>query len=516
VSGAYVDDVPYVRHFVPEQSPSLLRLTAALNGVTPPDGASFDYLELGCAHGDTLVALAAANPKGRFVGVDLLPAHVASARAHARSSGVTNVEFVEGDFAAMAQALGQFDYVVAHGVLSWIAPDKRAALIELLKAKLRPGGLSYVSYNTLPGWASVEPLRQLVLAPAAGARAAAASVEAAARGIAFADALAQGGAEYFAKNPSAREMLATMKRAELAYVVHEYLHDHWVPMYFSRVAFEMAARELYFVGVQPLALNFRDTAIPPGLEEVFAAVTDRLRFESLKDFAVNEFFRRDLYHRGTTTRNPAATQAYLDATPLARMTSTLPKERTVKLRYTTLDFSGAIFSAILDALGEGAATASELVKRPELARFGAADVRAALVRLLLGEAIVPFAASTRAAPASDARHAIPLEFNRSMLERIGGDVPIVLASPVSGTAYPIPPLEALALRVLTSAAPAQRRAAIAELVAKSTLKLRIGERTIEDAAGQEAAIGGAVDELVAGRLAKLVELGIVEPCAERA
>ncbi len=511
--GAYVDDVPYVRHFVSEQSPSRLRLTAALNGIAPPRGDEFDYLELGCAHGDTLIALAAANPRARFVGVDLLPAHVESARRLAESSGVRNVEILQGDFASIAGALGEFDYVVAHGVLSWIGPDKRAALIDLVKAKLRPGGLLYVSYNTLPGWASVEPLRQLMLAPAAGARAASASVEAAARGIAFADALAQGGAEYFVKNPSAREMLDTMKRAELPYVVHEYLHDHWVPMYFSRVAWEMASRELFFVGVQPLALNFRDTAIPPALDEVFSAVTDRLRFESLKDFAVNEFFRRDVYLRGAATRSPAATSTYLDETPFARMTSTLPRDRSVKLRFKTLDFSGAIFSAILDALGEGSRTAAELAALPELARFGAADVRASLVRLLLGEAIVPFTTRTRAGPAADARYAVPSSFNRAMLDRIGGDVPIVLSSTVSAMAYPIPPLEALALRVLTEAAPDARRSWITELVAKSSLKLRIGERAIEGAAAQEAAIADAVGELLGGRLAKLVELGIVEPVA---
>ncbi|CAN5292040.1 methyltransferase regulatory domain-containing protein [soil metagenome] len=497
--GAYVDDVTYVRHFVAEQSPTRLRLAAALNGITPPSGDSFDYLELGCAHVDTLTALAAAHPKARFVGIDLLPAHVASAKELAAEGGVKNVSFHERDFAAIGhEDFGEFDFIAVHGVLSWIGPDKRAALIELAARKLRPGGLLYVSYNTLPGWAAVEPLRQLVLAPAAGARSAADSVDAAARGVAFADALAQGGAEYFTRNPSARDVLDTMKRAEMRYVVHEYLHDHWVPMYFSRVAFEMAARELYFVGVQPLALNFPDTAIPPSLEEMFAAVTDRLRFESLKDFALNEFFRRDLYRRGVATRSAAATDAYLDETPLARMTSTLPKERTVKLRFKTLDFSGDVFGTVLDALGKGACTVKDLLARPEVRRLGVAAVRAAIVRLLVAEAIVPFTTRTRAVTPCDARYHVPLAFNRALLARIGGEVPIALASIVSGTAYPTPPLEAIAIRALTESTPETRRAWIADLVAKSVIPRP-----------QESAIVDAVDSLVTGRLAKLLELGIL-------
>ena len=509
--GAYVDDVTYVRHFVAEQSPSRLRLAAALNGITPPSGDDFDYLELGCAHGDTLTALAAAHPRARFVGVDLLPDHVSSAKRLARDGGVENVGFLERDFATIADAdLGEFDFIAVHGVLSWIGPDKRAALLELVQRKLKPGGLLYVSYNTLPGWASVEPLRQLVLAPASGARASAASVDAAARGIAFADALARGGAEYFVQNPSAREVLDTMKRAELPYVVHEYLHDHWVPMYFSRVAFEMAARELYFVGVQPLALNFRDTAIPPALDELFGAVTDRLRFESLKDFALNEFFRRDLYRRGAATRSPTATSDYLDATPLARMTSTLPEDRSVKLRFKTVDFSGEIFSGILDALGEGASTAADLAARPGLARFGADAVRAAVVRLLVAEAIVPFTTRTRALPARDTTYTVPLAYNQAMLGRIGGEIPIVLASTVSAMAYPMPALEALALRVLVEAAPDARKEWISHLVTRSVLRIRVGERVLEEPAAQEAAIANAVETLVTGRLAKLVELGIVD------
>jgi SAM-dependent methyltransferase len=86
-----VSDVPYDRTFVHQLTPSGLRLAAALNGVTPPPEDDFDYLDLGSGPGDTLVGLAAANPRARFVGVDISPEYVAFANELARKGGVTNV-----------------------------------------------------------------------------------------------------------------------------------------------------------------------------------------------------------------------------------------------------------------------------------------------------------------------------------------------------------------------------------------------------------------------------------------
>ena len=117
MTSEYVDDVPYVRHFVEELSPPRLRLAAALNGVAPPDGDDFDYLEIGCAHGDTTNALAAAHPNARFIGVDIAPEHIAQAKRLARDGGLENVGFLERDLAAIEDEIGEMDYITAHGVL---------------------------------------------------------------------------------------------------------------------------------------------------------------------------------------------------------------------------------------------------------------------------------------------------------------------------------------------------------------------------------------------------------------
>src|SRR5580693_843693 len=137
----YVTDVTYVRGFEKNLSPTYIRLCAAVNGFDVPPLDAFDYCELGCAYGDTTLALAASYPHARFVGIDLNAEHVASAKGAAKGGGVGNVRFFEGDFETLDHAeFPLFDYVTAHGVLSWIGPQKRKAVLDFMASKLKPGG----------------------------------------------------------------------------------------------------------------------------------------------------------------------------------------------------------------------------------------------------------------------------------------------------------------------------------------------------------------------------------------
>ena len=514
MSTEYVEDVPYVRHFVPDLSPARLRLVAALNGVAPPPAVDFDYCELGCAHGDTLAGLAAAYPEARFLGVDLSAAHVASARRLVRDGALENVGILERDFSALLdEDIGEFDYVAAHGVLSWVSPEKRKALLDFAAAKLKPGGLLHVSYNAMPGWSSLEPLRQLLLFGGAGAPEDA-SLHRARRGLAFAQSMQRAGAEYFTKNPAASEMLETMTKAGLPYIVHEYLHDHWVPMYFARVAWEMAESGLQFVGTLPVHSNFRETAISEAHQRVLATVTDRVTFESLKDFAIDEFFRRDVYVKGKLARDSVITNEYLDTQVWGTIANPQRSERTVRLPHREVTFEEPIFDGLLAALREGGTTLPALAERKELAGFRLEALRAALLRLIIAEHVVPLRAPTRslAANAEDLFR-VPSVYNQTMLRRLTGEAPIIMASTVAGTAFPISALEGLAMRLLTEVPSAGREQWVHDLVARSVLRIRIGDRVLEDPADQRRAILETLGQLHAQRLTKLVELDILAPSA---
>ena len=508
--------VPYLRTFSADLSPALLRLVAALNGFAPPPTPSFDYCELGAGNGDTIAALAAANPEARFVGVDVLPEHAAFGAGLARRGGVHNLRFLALDFADLAREnLPDFDFIAAHGVLSWVSPETRKAMIEVASARLKPGGLLYVSYNALPGWAAVEPLRRLMMESATGAPGS--GIERARHALALATALNAGGADYFASNPAARAMLETMTKTGLPYVVHEYLQPHWHPRYFVDVAREMAASSLHFIGQLPLHLNYRDLALSPALRDLFKGVTDRIAFESLKDFALNEFFRRDVYIKGAQACSAATTREYLESTAFGTLLDPGQIHREIQLPHRTLRFDGPAFDALVPALSTGAKTLAELGRLPELLAAGPAAIRESILLLLLGGQVIPMARSGPALrPTGDGPglHRVPLAYNRMMLgQRLSAENPIILASPAAGTAMILSQLEAISLRLLTEVVPEARAAWIQALVARQPLRLRVGDRWIDDADEKARVLAEQLAQFRAQRLPKLLELGIVEPSA---
>ncbi len=507
----YVTDVPYVRCFVADLSPVMLRLVAALNGFPPPAQDDFTYCELGSAHGDTTATLAAAYPRARFFGVDINPEHIASADQMASDGGLENIRFFERDFEGLlTEDIPALDFITAHGVLSWIGPAKRRAVYEFASAKLKKGGLLYVGYNALPGWAAVEPLRHLLLDR--GAAVAGSSIERAREGLALAQRLRDAGAGYFVHNPSAKEMLATMEQMGLAYVVHEYLHAHWFPMYFTQVAAEMAAHDLYFAGQLPLHLNYRDLAIPASLSALFQGVTDRITFESLKDYATNQFFRRDVFVKGREARDERAATATLETTPFQMPAPDLAPMRDVRLPHHTLHFGGDLFDALFPVLATGAQAVDDLTHVPSLAAFGRERLRESLVRLALAEQVAPSVEGTqRGAAAGGGKLRVPSAYNRMILrDRLVGDAPVVLASSVAGTGIAISMLDGIALRLLVEVPEAERGAWLDDFVRRFPVRLKVADRTVEDLTERARILKAQVEPFRTKRLPRLIELGIVE------
>ncbi len=138
--------------------PDRLAMVARMRGLSPPDVETARVLELGCGTGMNVVSMAHHLPKGRFVGVDLSAAILDEGRTCAEALGLSNVTLVAGaiealpDLAALDPALDRFDYIVSHGVYSWITDEARDAMLRVIRQLLAPNGVAYVSYNTLPGW----------------------------------------------------------------------------------------------------------------------------------------------------------------------------------------------------------------------------------------------------------------------------------------------------------------------------------------------------------------------------
>jgi methyltransferase-like protein/SAM-dependent methyltransferase len=154
------DATPYTSVSFPPSAPGQLAAVAHLFGLSTPELSTARVLEIGCATGGNIIPFAAAHPRARVVGLDLSQVQIDLARATVDSLGLDNVEFVAGDVAHRdLSGLGEFDFIIAHGVYSWVPREVQEGLLAAFRTLLAPDGVGYMSYNVYPGWKSKEVLR---------------------------------------------------------------------------------------------------------------------------------------------------------------------------------------------------------------------------------------------------------------------------------------------------------------------------------------------------------------------
>ncbi|MBC8076432.1 MAG: class I SAM-dependent methyltransferase, partial [Chloroflexales bacterium] len=146
------DQVFYPSAAEPSIHPDRLATVATLFGVRPAPVDQCRVLELGCADGANLLPMAYALPHGTFFGIDASPRQIAAGQAQIAALGLKNVRLQALDLQELPASSGEFDYIIAHGVYSWVAPAVQEALLALCGRHLAANGVAVVSYNVLPGW----------------------------------------------------------------------------------------------------------------------------------------------------------------------------------------------------------------------------------------------------------------------------------------------------------------------------------------------------------------------------
>jgi len=144
------DDVFYPGYVYEHTHPNRLATMASLYGMVPVPVASCRVLELGCGVGGNLVPMAFQNPQSEFVGIDLSCATIERGQRNVEALGLSNIKLVHCDIMDFDGALGQFDYIIAHGVYSWVPSRVRSKMMEIFKKNLSANGICYVSYNAHP------------------------------------------------------------------------------------------------------------------------------------------------------------------------------------------------------------------------------------------------------------------------------------------------------------------------------------------------------------------------------
>ena len=158
---ASYEAVPYDAKPIAATDPDRASVIGRLFGIETANVARARVLELGCAEGTNLLALASAYPEASFIGIDLSSALLDFARSSLSELALDNVRFEQGDISDLPARSGEFDFVIAHGVYSWVPATVRNALFAGMRRLLAPRGVGYVSYNVYPGCHALEAVRQI-------------------------------------------------------------------------------------------------------------------------------------------------------------------------------------------------------------------------------------------------------------------------------------------------------------------------------------------------------------------
>lgn len=249
-------------------------------------------LEIGCSDGGNLIAMALGLPESSFVGIDAAGSSIALGRERVAELGLTNVELLHADLTNLSEPLGQFDYVISHGVYSWVPPPVRAKLLELCRDSLLPDGVAYVSYNAYPGGLLRRAARDLMRfhlgdEPDPGRR-----IE---DGLSALSRLTAGSPPGSPYRLAMEAELKLLVAAGSSFVFHDALAPENQPFYFSEFCAAAAQHGLGFLteahfveSTEAAALNGLARPLPDG------ATDELLRAEQYLDFAKGRMFRQTL------------------------------------------------------------------------------------------------------------------------------------------------------------------------------------------------------------------------------
>jgi SAM-dependent methyltransferase len=289
------DDVPYESLPFGQTHPARLATVATLFGLSPPPVGRCRVLELGCAAAGNLVPMAEALPDATFVGVDLSARQIEDGRRVVAATGLTNLDLRHASITDIDASYGEFDYVLCHGVFSWVPRPVQDAILDVCARHLAPNGVAYVSYNTFPGWHMRGMIRDMMRYHALRFDTPPRRVEQARALLDFLASSANRDAGAY--GTLLRSELEFMRDQSDHYIYHEQLEDVNEPLYFHQFAERSASRGLKYLGEARISTmvsgNF-GADVQKALE-VLAA--DQIQTEQYLDFVRNRTFRETLLVR---------------------------------------------------------------------------------------------------------------------------------------------------------------------------------------------------------------------------
>ncbi len=350
-SEGYVSDINYTYGYYQELNPQRVIIPFLMAGLTPPNIQN--ACELGFGQGVSLNIHAMAG-NAKWYGTDFNPSHAFFAQNMANQSDADKVYISDQGFKEFCarEDLPEFDFIGLHGIWSWISDENRDIIVDFLRRKLKVGGVLYISYNTLPGWAAASPIRHLlveherIMSSSAHHRAqnAKSALEASKQILELSQRLCN-------TTPTLIPKINELVGMDPHYLAHEYLNKDWQPMYFSQVEALLESAKLNYACSVRYLEDFPECLFDSEQQEYFKTIENPSFAQTIKDYMLNKQFRCDYWVKGQHKLNLAETAEIWKKLNVLMIMKRSEVSMTVSA-YRITNLMPEIFDPILDILAD--------------------------------------------------------------------------------------------------------------------------------------------------------------------
>ena len=299
-------ELGYKSYPFPFTTPAYLEAYGTLVGLNTPPAKTARVLELGATYGGNIISQAVHNPEATFVGIELSQDQVEKGNKIISDAKLDNVSLIQGDIMNFDETIGTFDYIIAHGFYSWISDEMKDKLLDIISHHLADNGIAYVSYNTYPGWHTMEEVRQLMLFANRG-HDELTHKEKVLRGKTVGSLVGSQILNYDnlkERNSKFLGALRSVMQKDDYYVGHDHLEPHNDPCYFYQFNDHLKAHNLAYVCDADLTLSMvrtYDESIADKLEKL--APNNQADQEQYLDFILDTTFRKSIICKADAAKN---------------------------------------------------------------------------------------------------------------------------------------------------------------------------------------------------------------------
>lgn len=318
------DEVPYPSYPFAQTHPARLATVATLFGMHPAPVDKCRVLELGCASGGNLLPMADLLPDSTFIGIDASQRQISEGLETLAAVGLRNIELRTADILDIEDDLGQFDYIICHGVYSWVPENVQQKILSVCKRNLSPQGVAYVSYNTYPGWNMRRTVRDMMNFHAAKYESPRRRVLQARKFLDFvADSVNSENSPYGAM---LKREVDQLRKQDDNYIAHEHLEAVNAPCYFHEFARAAQNQGLQYLGEADIRVMQLKNFGPKIATVLSTLADDQIELEQYMDFIRNRAFRQTLLchsaHRIDRRPSPKSALSMYTTTSLVQSTNT--------------------------------------------------------------------------------------------------------------------------------------------------------------------------------------------------